>query len=87
MSLTNIFFFVKCTLFLPRNLHLKLDAYNATEHKMFNFLPEIVDAFTCLKSYDKSDWSSKTQTQSVKKTNCYLWTSSNHPSNVFSINN
>ena len=36
--------------------------YYATEHKIFNFFPEIADAFNDVKSYDKRDWSSKTQT-------------------------
>ena len=50
--------------FLPRNQCLKLGAYYTTEHRIVNFFTEIANAFTGAKSYDKSDWCSKTRTQS-----------------------
>ena len=35
--------------------------------KLLTFYPKIANTFTGMKSYDKSDWSSKTRTQSGNK--------------------
>lgn len=56
--------------FPPRNLRLKLGAYNAMDPKKVNFFHEITNTSTGTKSYDKSGWSLKTQTQ----INGYFWT-------------
>ena len=40
--------------------------------KMLTFFPEIADAFTGVKSYDKTGWSSKTQTQFRNKNKLIL---------------
>ena len=57
------------------------------EQKTVNFFPEIADAFTGAKSYDKSDCPQKQEHSPEIKTNCYFWTSSNHSSYVFLTNN